>query len=139
MPLLHSAKGLERERHDGGDSGLAKPYGSLAAMGREMAGPPNKADLSQGKPIVKISTSQLEAVLTSGGQITPNAAQVDSAVIRLVDADMIQETTRQVLAMPDREELIAALKERIEKGEYNPSGEDIADAMVRRMVADRIK
>lgn len=104
-----------------------------------MAGPPNRADQSQGKPIVKISTSQLEAVLTSGGQITPSAAQVDSAVIRLVDADMIQETTKQVLAMPDREELIAALKERIENGEYSPSGEDIADAMVRRMVADRIK
>jgi len=88
---------------------------------------------------VKISTSQLEAVLTSGGQITPNAAQVDSAVIKLVDADMIQDTTKQVLAMPDREEMIAVLKDRIEKGEYNPSGEDIADAMVRRMLADRIK
>ncbi len=88
---------------------------------------------------MKISTSQLEAVLTSGGQITPNAAQVDSAVIKLVDADMIQDTTKQVLAMPDREEMIAVLKDRIEKGEYNPSGEDIADAMVRRMLADRIK
>ncbi len=106
--------------------------------GRETAGPPNRAMTSR-KPIVKISTSQLEAVMISGGQITPDAAKVDTTVIRLVDADMIEETTKKVLAMPDREEMIASLKERIEKGQYNPSGEDIADSMIRRMVADRIK
>lgn len=88
---------------------------------------------------MKISTSQLEAVMISGGQITPDAAKVDTTVIRLVDADMIEETTKQVLAMPDRDEMIALLKERIERGEYNPSGEDVADSMIRRMVADKIK
>jgi negative regulator of flagellin synthesis FlgM len=42
--------------------------------------------------------------------------------------------------VPDvREELVAELKEKIEKGEYQVSGEEIADMMMRRLRADRIR
>jgi negative regulator of flagellin synthesis FlgM len=88
---------------------------------------------------VKISDSQIQAVLTSGGQITPDAVKVETTVIRLVDAELIEQTAKDVLAMPDREEMIANLKARIEAGEYNPTGQEIADSMVRRMMADRIR
>lgn len=88
---------------------------------------------------MKISDSQIQAVLTSGGQITPDAVKVETTVIRLVDAELIEQTAKDVLAMPDREEMIANLKARIEAGEYNPTGQEIADSMVRRMMADRIR
>lgn len=42
--------------------------------------------------------------------------------------------------VPDtREEIVAELKERIEKGEYKVSGEEIAEMMLRRRAADRIR
>ena len=34
---------------------------------------------------------------------------------------------------------IAELKAKIEAGEYNPTGDEIADAMIRRSIADRIR
>ncbi|MBL8048964.1 MAG: flagellar biosynthesis anti-sigma factor FlgM [Chthonomonas sp.] len=55
------------------------------------------------------------------------------------DMEMIRELTAKVIAMPDREEMIADLKERIARGEYNPAGSDIADTMIRRSIADRIR
>lgn len=45
-----------------------------------------------------------------------------------------------LMDVPDvREDLVADLKERIQKGEYNVSGKDIADMMLRRRAADRIR
>ena len=42
--------------------------------------------------------------------------------------------------VPDsRDEIVADLKERIEKGEYKVSGEEIADMMLRRRAADKIR
>lgn len=42
--------------------------------------------------------------------------------------------------VPDvREDIVADLKERIQKGEYKVSGEDIAEMMLRRRAADRIR
>ena len=54
------------------------------------------------------------------------------------DADTIKQVTAEVMAMTDREEIIADLKTRIAAGNYNPTGDEIADAMIRRSVADRI-
>lgn len=42
--------------------------------------------------------------------------------------------------VPDiREDYVNELKERIQKGEYNVSGKDIADMMIRRLEADNIR
>lgn len=41
---------------------------------------------------------------------------------------------------PDiREDYVKELKERIQKGEYNVTGEEIADMMLRRRAADKIR
>ena len=88
---------------------------------------------------MKISTEQLQKVAEAGGSITPDSALVDAAVIKLTDKALIQEITHKVADMPDREEMVAALKAKIESGEYQVSGEDIADAMIRRELADKIK
>ena len=55
------------------------------------------------------------------------------------DAQLVKDLTKQVLDMPDREDMIASLKARIESGEYNPSAEEIVDTMIRRAIADRTR
>lgn len=54
------------------------------------------------------------------------------------DAELVRQVIQEVLNMPDREDRVADLKARIEAGTYNPSGDDIADAMIRRAIADRM-
>jgi anti-sigma28 factor (negative regulator of flagellin synthesis) len=55
------------------------------------------------------------------------------------DRELVQQVTQSISEMGDREDMIASLKARIEAGEYNPSGDDIADTMIRRAIADRIR
>ena len=88
---------------------------------------------------MKISTEQLKKVAESGDTVTDEKAMVDAAVIRLTDKDLIQDIARKVADMPDRDEMVASIKARIESGEYDVSGDDVADAMIRRAIADRVK
>lgn len=55
------------------------------------------------------------------------------------DGPLIKQVVQDVINMPDREDRIAEVKAMIEAGTYNPSGDDIADAMIRRAIADRIR
>ena len=56
------------------------------------------------------------------------------------DAEEVAKVVEMVKAAPDvREEIVMQLKERIEKGEYKVSGEEIADMMIRRMKADKAR
>lgn len=87
---------------------------------------------------MKISTEQLEKVKALEGQVTPPESVVETAVIKLMNADLIKSVTAEVNAMPDREDMVAHLKSLIEKGEYKVSAEDIVDTMIRRARADRI-
>lgn len=87
---------------------------------------------------MKISTEQLNKVL-AGEATTADKDRVDEAVIRLTDADLIAATVAKVNAMPDRDDFVAELKAKIDSGTYQPTGDDIADAMVRRAIADRIR
>ncbi|BBO23016.1 MAG: flagellar biosynthesis anti-sigma factor FlgM [Fimbriimonadaceae bacterium] len=56
-----------------------------------------------------------------------------------IDPQMVKRLTREVIEMPDRDDFVAEIKARIEKGEYKPTGEEIADAMIRRSIADRVR
>ncbi|MCS6777454.1 MAG: flagellar biosynthesis anti-sigma factor FlgM [Chloroherpetonaceae bacterium] len=52
-------------------------------------------------------------------------------------AQEIQQIKRLVHRLPDvREDRVRSLKAQIESGTYHVSGEDIADLMIRRMLAD---
>lgn len=55
------------------------------------------------------------------------------------DAELIKQVVDAVMQMPDREDRIAELKSRIQAGTYNPTGDEIADAMVRRAIADKMR
>ena len=49
-------------------------------------------------------------------------------------ADFIEEQ------LPDvREEVVASLRARIESGNYQVSGDQVAEMMIRRLIADRIR
>ena len=87
---------------------------------------------------MKISTEQLEKVQALGGSVTPPESVVDTAVIKLMDSELIKSVTADVNAQPDREDMIADIKARLAKGEYKISAEEIVDVMVRRAKADKI-
>ena len=87
---------------------------------------------------MKISTQQLDKVKALDGRFTPPESVVDTAVIMLMDADLIKSVTADVEALPDREDFVAELQARIGSGEYSVKAEDIVDAMGRRAQADRI-
>lgn len=56
-----------------------------------------------------------------------------------VPEEVVNDLVKQVIRMPDREDRIAELRARIEAGDYNPTGYEIAEAMVRRAIADRVR
>ena len=58
---------------------------------------------------------------------------------RAEDAELVVRVVEDVKAMSDREDRIADLKARLEAGNYNPTGAEIADAMIRRAIADNVK
>ena len=62
----------------------------------------------------------------------PKTAEPDPAEVARV-AEAVKD------ASDVREDLVMKLKEKIEKGEYKVSGEDIAEMMMRRARADRIR
>ena len=93
--------------------------------------------------------SRLLAVAPSGRKSTRIAASAapsarENSVSReaaLVDvsptAQEVQQVKRVVNKLPDmREDRVNALKAQIENGTYHVSGEDIADLMIRRTLAD---
>lgn len=55
------------------------------------------------------------------------------------DEQLVREVTEIVVGMPDREDMIAEIKARIDAGTYNPTGDEIAETMIRRAIADRIR
>lgn len=56
-----------------------------------------------------------------------------------IEPEMVEAVTKLVTELPDREDRIAELKAKIDAGQYNPTGDEIADAMIRRNIADRVK
>lgn len=82
---------------------------------------------------MKISDEQIQILLR-----TPAVAPVE-AVPNQEDRELIEQVKEAVMAMPDREDMIARLRAAIEAGEYNPTANEIAEAMIRRAIADRIR
>ena len=75
-----------------------------------------------------------------GRMFTESVVPIGESVVSALesrDMKMIGETLAQI---PDiREQIVASLKERIESGTYHVSGEQIAEMMVRRALADRMR
>lgn len=67
-----------------------------------------------------------ESKLEMDGLLGSTAAEAEAVAERLCAGDDV------------REELVLSLKERIDAGNYSVSGEEIAEMMVRRAMADRL-
>jgi negative regulator of flagellin synthesis FlgM len=56
------------------------------------------------------------------------------------DREVVRQVVDAVSQQPDvREQIVASLRERIESGDYNVSGEQIAEMMLRRALTDRAR
>lgn len=75
----------------------------------------------------------------SSALVEPSLAEEPNVITALETRDM-RMITEALSQVPDvREQIVASLKERIEAGTYQVSGEQIAEMMVRRSLADRIR
>lgn len=64
-----------------------------------------------------------------------NDETLDEAEARRLAARMEEEDEMDAA----REQVVASLRARVESGTYNVSGEQIAEMMVRRLLADRVR
>lgn len=88
---------------------------------------------------MRISDNEVKKILSGEHALVEEIVQIGLQSDREADEKLAQQVTQDVLAMGDREDMIADLKARIEAGTYNPSGDEIADTMIRRSIADRIR
>lgn len=91
---------------------------------------------------MRISDNEVKKVLSGEYAIAREITQIGEAsesARREADQELVAQVVQSVIAAPDREAMVAELKARIEAGEYNPTGDEIADAMIRRSIADRIR
>jgi flagellar biosynthesis anti-sigma factor FlgM len=91
---------------------------------------------------MRITTKEAKQALQATTQVQELATETlyDRSLQLSDDAKMIAQVREKINALSDvREDLVAELKGKIEKGEYNPTGEEIADAIIKREAADRIR
>lgn len=88
---------------------------------------------------MQISDNELKKVMLLGSLRLVEPVDESEPSPRPTDGPMIKAITADVVAMPDRENRVDEIKAQMEAGTWNPTSEEIADAMVRRAVVDRIK
>jgi negative regulator of flagellin synthesis FlgM len=88
---------------------------------------------------MRISDNEIKKLVGGAPTIVSAIVELGEVNDKQRDQDLVEQVVADVVAMPDREEMIADLRARIQAGTYNPSGDDIADAMIRRSIADRIR
>jgi negative regulator of flagellin synthesis FlgM len=86
---------------------------------------------------MQISDVEVKKIIHSK-QLVAEIAEIGQERAKAEDAKLVAEVTKAVVQMPDREDRIAELKARIEAGTYHVTGEEIAEAMIRRNIADKI-
>jgi flagellar biosynthesis anti-sigma factor FlgM len=90
--------------------------------------------VSQLRPSGGVRVSSIGVIATAPAH---RAASVETM---RPDVEELRTATEAVERVPDvREEIVASLRARIESGNYQVSGEQIADMMMRRLLADRVR
>lgn len=87
---------------------------------------------------MQISDNEVKKILEQQRNLESQINYLGQERQRAEDARLVEDVVASVKGMDDREDRIADLKARIEAGAYNPTGAEIADAMIRRAIADRI-
>ncbi|HJP83220.1 MAG TPA: flagellar biosynthesis anti-sigma factor FlgM [Fimbriimonadaceae bacterium] len=105
-----------------------------------MRSPGSLSEISAKDQTMRISDNEVKKLLAgTNPALVEEIVQIGQESDREADEKLAQKVTQDVMAMGDREEMIADLKARIEAGTYNPTGDEIADTMIRRAIADRIR
>lgn len=87
---------------------------------------------------MQISDTEVKKILEQGSLVR-DIEIVGQERRKAEDVEIVARVTEEVKLMGDREDRVAELKARIEAGTYNPTGAEIADAMIRRSIADNMK
>lgn len=89
---------------------------------------------------MRISDIEVKKILTGSESLVQEIEEISLEGARHGrDKELIRQVAADIIAMPDRDEYVAEIKARIEAGAYNPTGDDIADAMIRRNIADQVR
>lgn len=83
--------------------------------------------MSNAPPVGSITTAPARGVSTAQVNISSEAKDIQRVVGRVIREPEI------------REEIVADLRERIQSGTYNVTGEQIGEMMMRRFLADRVR
>ena len=86
---------------------------------------------------MQISDNEVKKLLEAK-RVVAEIVEIGEARTKAEDEQLVQKLTAEVIAMPDREDRIQELKAKIQAGEYKVTGDEIAESMVRRSIADRI-
>ncbi|MGI6295328.1 MAG: flagellar biosynthesis anti-sigma factor FlgM [Armatimonadota bacterium] len=92
----------------------------------------NKASISQG-------AFQEKILPENRPRRSSSASQSPSKRLSPLEQGMVVAENALKDVPETREEIVQELKERINKGEYKVSGEEIAEMMLRRRAADKIR
>jgi anti-sigma28 factor (negative regulator of flagellin synthesis) len=86
---------------------------------------------------MQISDVEVKKIIHSK-KLVAEIVEIGQERSKAEEAQIVKDVTQAVVAMPDREDRIAELKARIDAGTYNVTGAEIADAMIRRNIADKV-
>lgn len=87
---------------------------------------------------MRISDHEIQKIVHGTTAETPDALLALGHEKLQDDDALVARTVERVMATGDREHMIADLKARIEAGTYNPTSQQIVDAMARRAIADHL-
>jgi anti-sigma28 factor (negative regulator of flagellin synthesis) len=89
---------------------------------------------------MRISGTEYEKVLRLE-DLTPDGEALASAKTPVTtdDTELVAEIVAELEQMPDRDEIVADIKARVEAGTYKVSSDAIAELMMRRAKADNIR
>ena len=89
---------------------------------------------------MRISGTEYEKVLLLA-DLTPDGEALGSAQspVTTDDTELVAEIVAELDQMPDRDDIVADIKARIEAGTYKVSSDAIAELMMRRAKADNIR
>ncbi len=88
---------------------------------------------------MRISDTEVKKIINHPGQaIVDTIVEVGEEHVRHQDQMLVATLSREIVEMSDRDEMVEQLRAQIASGQYNPSGEEIVDAMLRRAIADSV-
>jgi len=89
---------------------------------------------------MRISDAEVKKIINGPGQTIVQAiVEVGEEHVRQQDQQLVNNLSAEILEMADRDEMVEELRAQIASGQYNPSAEEIVDAMLRRAIADNVR